>query len=172
MDEGRSLPLSAFSLSTQLLTFVYHTRHYAPFDHNPPLLFAKICCGGICISNLCSSWPYMENLQEERKTLWLWRTRGRLELTIPPYIESSNLLASDTPTKWLAARWHCVFWVHTYTLCAFIDLCPAELSHYELHRKPHETVTHNFAIAVSLACSTARKGGLETRLINYKPPYL
>ena len=52
---------------------------------------------------------------------------------------------------------HRVFWLHT--LCAFIDnfiiLCPAELSHYELHHKLHES-----AIAVSLAHPTARKGGV------------
>ena len=29
-------------------------------------------------------------------------------------------------------------------------LYPAEPSHYELHRKPHETMTDNSAIAVSL----------------------
>ena len=33
------------------------------------------------------------------RTLHLQRTRERLELTIPPYIESSYLLASGTPTK-------------------------------------------------------------------------
>ena len=38
-------------------------------------------------------------------------------------------------------------------------LCPAELSHYKLHCKLHVMVTDNSAIAVSLARSTARKGG-------------
>ena len=28
------------------------TRNYAPFNYKPPSLFAKICCGGIIISNL------------------------------------------------------------------------------------------------------------------------
>ena len=67
----------------------------------------------------------------------------RLELTVPPCIESSYLLA---------------------TLCAFIGnfmiLCPTEVSHYELHRKLHKTVTDNSAIAVSFVYSTARKGGV------------
>ena len=60
------------------------------------------------------------------------------------------------------AQLHHVFWPHT--LCAFIDsfmiLCPAEQSQYKLHRKPHKTVMDNSAIAVSLAHSTAKKGGI------------
>ena len=41
------------------------------------------------------------------QSLQLRQTRGRLELTVPPYIhmESSYLLASDTPTERLAMRW-------------------------------------------------------------------
>ena len=42
------------------------------------------------------------------RTLQLRQTRGRLELTVPPCIESSYLLGSDTPTKqlttWRQAR--------------------------------------------------------------------
>ena len=36
------------------------------------------------------------------RTEELRQMRGRLELTVPPCIESSYLLASDTPTKRLA----------------------------------------------------------------------
>ena len=39
------------------------------------------------------------------RTLRLRRARGRLKLTVPPYIESSYLLASDTLTKRLAMGW-------------------------------------------------------------------
>ena len=35
-------------------------------------------------------------------------------------------------------------------------LCSAELSHYELHRKPQETVTDNSAIAVSVLTNEER----------------
>ena len=52
---------------------------------SPHLLFAKICCGGIFMPPS----PIHEKLNKNRRTLWLWRTRGRLELTVPPYIESS-----------------------------------------------------------------------------------
>ena len=38
---------------------------------------------------------------------------------------------------------------HNLHLHWFMIPCPAELSHYKLHRKPHETVTDNSAIAVS-----------------------
>ena len=38
------------------------------------------------------------------RTLRLQQTRGRLKLTVPPYIESSYLLASNSPAKWLATR--------------------------------------------------------------------
>ena len=112
---------------------------------------------------------------KNRRTLRLQRTRGRLELTVPPHIDSSYLLASDTPTKRLVMqRQACSYLVEVRnydciafsdrTLCAFIHSFmigwPAELSHYELHRKPHKTVTDNSAIAVSLAHSAARKGGI------------
>ena len=40
------------------------------------------------------------------RTLQLQQMRGRLELTVPPYIESSYLLTSDTPTKQLAMLQH------------------------------------------------------------------
>ena len=38
------------------------TQHYTPFNYKPSLLFAKICCGGIFISNYAPPRPYMENL--------------------------------------------------------------------------------------------------------------
>ena len=72
------------------------TRYYAPFVYRPPFHFARICCEGIFISNLSPP--------DHGRTLRLRRTRGRLELTVPPYIECSYLLASDTPTKPLATR--------------------------------------------------------------------
>ena len=63
---------------------------------SPPFHFARIRCEGIFISNLSPP--------DHGRTLRLRRTRGRLELTVPPYIECSYLLASDTPTKRLATR--------------------------------------------------------------------
>ena len=82
----------------------YYVKLQVPYSLKimPPsiisLLFAKICCGGI---------PYMENLipvihNKNGRTLWLRQTRGRLELTVPLYIESSYLLASYTPARWQA----------------------------------------------------------------------
>ena len=63
---------------------------------SPPFHFARIRCEGIFISNLSPP--------DHGRTLRLRRTRGRLELTVPPYIECSYLLASDKPTKPLATR--------------------------------------------------------------------
>ena len=133
------------------------------------ILFAQICCGSMFISNVHPPQPY---INKNRRTLQLSRTRGRLELTIPPYIESRYLLANDALTKRLASKRQVHSWCEsashfltTHTLlCASIDnfmiFFPAKLSHYELHSKPHETVTDHSAIAVSLACSTAGKGGV------------
>ena len=45
-----------------------------------------------------------EKFNKNERTLRLRWMRGRLELTVPPCIESSYLLASDIPTKWLATR--------------------------------------------------------------------
>ena len=60
-----------------------------------PSHFAQIRCEGIFISNLSPP-------PNHWRTLLLRQTRGRLELTVPPYIECSYLLASDTPTRRLA----------------------------------------------------------------------
>ena len=68
-----------------------------PLFISPPFRFARICCEGIFISNLIAS-------LDHGRTLRLWRMRGRLQLTIPTYIECSYLLTSDTPTKRLATR--------------------------------------------------------------------
>ena len=65
---------------------------------SPPFRFARIRCEGIFISNLLIASP------DNGRTLRLQRMRGRLELTVPPYIECSYLLTSDTPTKRLATR--------------------------------------------------------------------
>ena len=73
------------------------TRHYALFDYNPPLT--------ICINRRYIYFQFTPPSAIHKKngrTLWLQQTRGRLVLTIPPYMESSYLLASDTLTKWLA----------------------------------------------------------------------
>ena len=56
-------------------------------------------------SNLRPLWPYIENLvRTEERSLRLSRMRGRLEVTVQPYVESSYLLASDTPTKRLTSK--------------------------------------------------------------------
>ena len=105
--------------------------------------------------------------KNERRILRLRQMR-RLELTVRPYIESSYLLASDTP-MWRQAHSQLVvvqncmaqFSDRTHSVSSLInDLCPAELSHYELHCKPHERVTDNSTIAISLMHSKARKGGI------------
>ena len=68
---------------------------------SPPFRFARIRCEGIFISNLS---PPPPPPPDHGRTLQLRQTRGRLELSVPPYIERSYLLASDTPTKRLATR--------------------------------------------------------------------
>ena len=70
------------------------TQHYTPFDYNPPLLFAKICCGGISMPPSPIHGKYNKG-----RTLRLQPTRARLEPTVPPYIESKYLLASNTLSK-------------------------------------------------------------------------
>ena len=80
------------------------TRHYAPFDYKPSLT--------ICM-NLLRRYIYLQftlplaihGKFNNGRTLQLRRMRGRLELTVPPYIKSSYLLASITPTKRLATWW-------------------------------------------------------------------
>ena len=109
----------------------------------------------------------------KRIILWLQRTRGRLELTVQPYFKSSYLrILASFPGScawergWLpnghryadkaigcggrliASWWWCetashFLTTHTLSLHWFMILCPAELSHYGLYRKPHETVTDN-----------------------------
>ena len=90
-------------LSVNLHTVL--TRHYAPFNYKPPLT--------ICI-NLLWRYIYLQftpplaihgKSNKNGKTLQLRRMRGRLELTVPTYTESSYLLASDTTTNRLATRW-------------------------------------------------------------------
>ena len=157
----------------KLFQYTILTWYYAPFDNMPPFTI----CINLVRRYICPQFMPPSAIHgkftNNRRTLWLRWTIGRLELTVPTCIGSSYLhavLASDTPTKWFAKQWqavvvrklHCVFWPHT--LYAFVDnlmiLCPAELSHYELHRKSHEMVTDNSAIAVSLARSTAGKGSV------------
>ena len=66
----------------------------------------------ICI-NLLRRYIYLQfmflstihrKFNKNGRTLRLRRTRGRLELTVPPNMESSYLLASDTLTERLATR--------------------------------------------------------------------
>ena len=55
------------------------------FEIKAPFYLQKNCCGGI----FNAPWPYMENLMlhnKNRRTLWLRWMRGRLELTVPPYL--------------------------------------------------------------------------------------
>ena len=69
------------------------TRYYAPFVYKPPLPFC---------TNSLRRYIYLQFKPpppDHGRTLRLRRTRGRSELTVPPYIECSYLLASDTPTK-------------------------------------------------------------------------
>ena len=79
------------------------TRNYAPFDYKAPFTICK---------NLLQRYIYIHfmppltihNYHKNGRSLPLQQLRGRLELTLPPYVESSYLLASDTPTKRLAVR--------------------------------------------------------------------
>ena len=140
------------------LCYTVITRHHNLSDKYMQN-FAKLAFRELKFWQL-TFWEEPSNLRppppHHGKTLRLRRTRRRLELTVPPYIECSYLLANDTPTKRLAMQqqariaswWWCENCIAFLTAhCAFIDnfmiLCPAELSHYKLYRKPHETVTDN-----------------------------
>ena len=108
------------------------TRHYAPFNYKPPItIFVNLLWRYIYLQFTPPSTVHGKFIQDGR-TLLLRRTRGRLELTVPPYEESSYLLASDTSTKQLATRRQacsqlvvvqkCItFSDCTYILCALID---------------------------------------------------
>ena len=77
---------------------------YIPYslDITPPWIISL---------NLMQTYIYLQftppsaihgNFNSKGGTLRLRRTREMLELTVPPYVESSYLLASDTPTSdWL-----------------------------------------------------------------------
>ena len=99
----------------------------------------------ICI-NLLSRYIYLQfmpplaihgKFNKNERTLWLRWTRGRLELTVPPYIESSYLLASNTPTKrlamWQQAR---SWWWYKYCI-AFSD---------RTHSVPSLMISWSFAL--------------------------
>ena len=60
-----------------------------------------------CYCNLLWRYIYLQFKPppNHERTPRLRRMRGTLEITIPPYVECSYLLASDTPTKWLATQW-------------------------------------------------------------------
>ena len=150
------------------LVFTRLTWNYTFFDYKPSL-FSKHFCGGILISNLCPTWPYMDNLivcNKSGKTLWLRRKRERLELTVPLYIESSYLYQQSDCLRGrlvagggVKAASHFLI-AHSLHLHWFMILCPAELRHYELHHKQHETVTDNSAIAVSPYVLHSEKTGI------------
>ena len=145
----------------------YSLNIMPPFNYKPPLT--------ICI-NSQRRYIYLQctppsaihgKFNKNRRILRLQQTREGLELTVPPCIESSYLLAR--PRDWLrngrlvASWWWCENYIafsdHTHS-APFIIHCPAELNQCRLHHKQHETVTDNSAIAVSLAHSTARKGSV------------
>ena len=80
------------------------------------------------------------------------RQAGPVGLAID--LKFSKPLASDTLSrnKWFAQLRRCSAKSVDRTPRSFMDLWTSlltELSHYELHRKPHETVTDSSAIAVS-----------------------
>ena len=129
----KSLSLQSYIPYSVILVFMkkqWHTiltRHYAPFDYKPSLT--------ICI-NLLRRYIYLQfthpsaihgKFNKNGRTLQLWWMRGRLEITIPPWLESSYLLASNTPrpNDWLcsgrlvASWWWCenciVFSDHTHS---------------------------------------------------------
>ena len=72
---------------------------------------------GECQSKRCSHWLYRYSLDItppsiisplticiEQKNSATQTNERKVKLTVPPYIESSYLLANDTPTKWLATQ--------------------------------------------------------------------
>ena len=147
------------------------TRHYSPFYYKPPLTICNDLLQRYIYLQFMPSSAIHGKFNERGRTLRLWQTRGRLELTVPPYIQSSYLLASNTPNKRLATWWQARSYIagaktasclHTLQLHWFMILYPAELSHFELHHKPYKTVMNNSTIAVSLVRFTARKGAYET----------
>ena len=97
-----------------------------PLFISPPFHFARICCGGIFISNLHPPLAIHGEFSKNGRTLELRQTRGRLELTVPPYIESSYLWpAIHRPSGWirgsrLVASWwwceNCIVFSDAHTL--------------------------------------------------------
>ena len=75
------------------------TRYYAPFA--PYYLYKNLLWRYVYPQFMLPS-AIHGKFDKNGRTLRLRQTRGRLELAIPPCIESSYLLASDTPTKRLA----------------------------------------------------------------------
>ena len=75
------------NVTTVCIRILYSLDITPPLFISLPLLFAWICCWGIFISSLRLPQP-----------LRLWRTRGRLELTVPPYVRS--LATCWPPIHW------------------------------------------------------------------------
>ena len=141
---------------------------------SPTFQFAKVCCGGIFISSLCPPWPYMENLTIHNKngrTLWLRRTRGRLELTVPGLATYWQVIHRPSVClrggRLIASWWWCenciAFSDRTHSAFhRFMIFCPAELSHYEFHCKPRETVMGAIAVSPRVLHSSERGRITET----------
>ena len=85
------------------LAFTILTQHYAPFIYKPPYYLHKFAVE-VYLSPIYAPIGHTWKIYKNNWILWLRRMRVRLELTIQPCIESSYLLASDTPTKWLATQ--------------------------------------------------------------------
>ena len=154
-------------LSMVILNILYSLEIIPPLII---LLFAKMCCQGIFISNLCPSWPYMEIHNKNGRTLRLRWMRRRLERTVPPYTKSSYLLAGDILTKWLG-MWRqahggiakiASFFLTAHTLCLqwFMLLCQqnwATMSFLASHMRRGWTI---LPLLFPLTCSIVKKGSI------------
>ena len=138
---------------------------------SPPLLFVFVA--EVYLSPIYAPLDhiYTKNLiihNNNGSTLWLQRTRGRLELTVLLCIQSSYLLANDTPTKRLAARrqvvWKlfCIF--RPLTLCTFIDSWSFTLQNWAtMSFIASHTRRQNTTIAVPLWAPQRGKGSSDSR---------
>ena len=138
----KNVALVVYSVCTLCLEWVwvsfrisYHifTRYYTPFDYKHPHTICKKLLWKYIYLQFMPPWPHMEYLiihNKNGRILRLRWMRGRLGLTVTPYIESSYLLASDTPTiawclgRLIASWWLCenciAFSDHTHSAPSFI----------------------------------------------------
>ena len=152
---------------------VYTTlaQHYTPFDYKPTFTICQNLLRRCTISNFAPS-AIHGKFNKNGRILQLRQRRGKSELTYHPIKNLPTYWpAIQQPSYWLrssrlvASWWWCKNCIAssdcTHSAPSLIhDHLATELSHYEVHRKPHKTVTDNSAIAVSLAHSTVRKGGI------------